>query len=94
MPFLHVSAETTNSDRYAISLSPFPCCCERPFLETPRELRSSPDEYLPFLGLAEGEEFEEYCGKVRGSAEWGGQVELQVRLSMSACVRGIVFAVC
>lgn len=30
-------------------------------------------------GVEEGEEFEAYCGKVEGSAEWGGQLELQVR---------------
>ncbi|CAN0484937.1 unnamed protein product, partial [Ectocarpus sp. 8 AP-2014] len=47
--------------------------------EAARELRSSPSEYLPFLdGLEEGEEFDKYCVKVEGSAEWGGQVELQV----------------
>ncbi|CAM9447874.1 unnamed protein product [Ectocarpus fasciculatus] len=46
--------------------------------EAARELRSSPSEYLPFLdGLEEGEEFDKYCEKVEGSAEWGGQVELQ-----------------
>ncbi|CAN0210293.1 unnamed protein product, partial [Hapterophycus canaliculatus] len=47
-----------------------------------RELRSSPDDYVPFLdGLEAGPEFEQYCGKVEGSAEWGGQVELQALCS-------------
>eukprot|EP00752_Nemacystus_decipiens_P006777 g6086.t1 len=46
--------------------------------EAARQLRSSPSEYLPFLhGLNEGEEFDLYCESVEGSAEWGGQVELQ-----------------
>ncbi|CBJ29778.1 conserved unknown protein [Ectocarpus siliculosus] len=50
--------------------------------EAARELRSSPSEYLPFLdGLEEGEEFDKYCVKVEGSAEWGGQVELQALCS-------------
>ncbi|CAN0014895.1 unnamed protein product [Ascophyllum nodosum] len=49
--------------------------------EAARELRSSPEDYLPFLpfleGVEKGEAFEQYCQNVEGSAEWGGQVELQ-----------------
>ncbi|CAN0504304.1 unnamed protein product, partial [Laminaria digitata] len=48
--------------------------------EAARQLRSSPSDYLPFLeDVGEGEGFERYCVDVQGSAEWGGQVELQVR---------------
>lgn len=45
----------------------------------PRQLRSSPGDYLPFLDdVSEGQAFEQYCKNVEESAEWGGQVELQV----------------
>ncbi|CAM9967381.1 unnamed protein product, partial [Sphacelaria rigidula] len=51
-------------------------------------LRSSPADYLPFMdGVQEGEEFESYCAKVEGSAEWGGQLELQARgLALSSAL--------
>ena len=47
-----------------------------------RQLRSSPGDFLPFLeDVQEGEGFERYCVNVQESAEWGGQVELQVRIA-------------
>ncbi|CAM9634046.1 unnamed protein product [Choristocarpus tenellus] len=43
-----------------------------------RRLREAPSEYIPFLEEEIGEDFEAYCNRVERTADWGGQVELQV----------------
>jgi len=40
-------------------------------------LRRGADNYSPFAELAEGEDFEGYCGRVENSADWGGELELR-----------------
>jgi len=65
---LSILAQTQNPQTHTTRPDPYP-----------RQLRSSPSDYLPFLdGVSEGPEFEQYCRSVEESAEWGGQVELQV----------------
>lgn len=40
-------------------------------------LREKKSQFEPFIVLEGGESFDDYCEKVRNTAEWGGQLELR-----------------
>ncbi|KAI9474238.1 MAG: hypothetical protein EXX96DRAFT_581129 [Benjaminiella poitrasii] len=39
-------------------------------------MRNNPDDFMPFLYLEEGTDFNKYCDDIENTACWGGQLEI------------------